>query len=253
MNPTDFDTFFKKATGFDPFPFQRTFAEASSLPQIVRAPTGLGKTAMAIICWLWRRFTADEKLRADTPRRLVYCLPMRVLVEQIRECALDWLDATGLLAGTVEREPPKNGRRGRVKAATYRWNDAMLDQVAVHALMGGEHARDWDIHPEANQILIGTQDMLLSRALNRGYAASRARWPIQFGLLHTDCLWVFDEIQLMGAGLATSAQLEAFRRKLPHQGAESLANGHRCRSVWMSATMQREWLGTVDLAPRIEG
>jgi hypothetical protein len=55
--------------------------------------------------------------------------------------------------------------------------------------------------------------MLLSRALNRGYGMSRYRWPMHFGLLNNDCLWVFDEIQLMGSGLATPAQLEAFRKK----------------------------------------
>jgi len=32
--------------------------------------------------------------------------------------------------------------------------------------------------------------MLLSRALNRGYASGRARWPVEFGLLNQDALWV---------------------------------------------------------------
>ncbi|MBI4230359.1 MAG: hypothetical protein HY608_05950 [Planctomycetes bacterium] len=41
--------------------------------------------------------------------------------------------------------------------------------------MGCEEAEEWDIYPEREAILVGTQDMLLSRALNRGYAASRAR------------------------------------------------------------------------------
>lgn len=31
--------------------------------------------------------------------------------------------------------------------------------------------------------------MLLSRALNRGYAAGRARWPMEFGLLNTQVLF----------------------------------------------------------------
>jgi CRISPR-associated endonuclease/helicase Cas3 len=82
--------------------------------------------------------------------------------------------------------------------------------------------------------------MLLSRALNRGYAASRPRWPMHFGLLNTDCLWVFDEVQLMGSGLATTSQLEAFRRRLGPKG------GRECYSIWMSATLQRDWLATID-------
>jgi CRISPR-associated endonuclease/helicase Cas3 len=112
--------------------------------------------------------------------------------------------------------------------------------------MGGEEADDWDIHPEREAIIIGTQDMLLSRALNRGYAASRSRWPMQFGLLHTDCLWVYDEIQLMGAGLATTAQLEAFRYLVGSK------DGHGSRSVWMSATMRPDWLKTVDFKNRVD-
>ena len=51
----------------------------------------------------------------------------------------------------------------------------------------------------------------MSAALMRGYGASRYRWPIDFALLHNDALWVFDEVQLAGAAITTSAQLEAFR------------------------------------------
>ncbi len=127
-----------------------------------------------------------------------------------------------------------------------RWISNLNRDVHVHILMGGEEEDDWDVHPEREAIIVGTQDMLLSRALNRGYAASRSRWPMQFGLLHTDCLWVFDEIQLMGAGLATTAQLEAFRYLLGNK------DGHGSRSVWMSATMQPDWLKTVDFKDRVD-
>ena len=248
MSTTTFDEFFKTATGGDaPFPFQRDFAQR--LPELVRVPTGLGKTAMVIAGWLWRRFGGDDQLRALTPRRLVYCLPMRVLVEQTRDSALDWLDSSGLLAGVVGRHAPQGGHRGKIKPETYIWSHNEVGRVGVHVLMGGDETDDWDIHPEREAIIVGTQDMLVSRALNRGYAASRSRWPIQFGLLNTDCLWIFDEIQLMGAALATSAQLEAFRRTLPREATGRTKHGHGCRSVWMSATMQRDWLGTVDFEP----
>ncbi len=67
-----FDAFFRNVTGYAPFPFQRRFAKAPSLPQLVCVPTGLGKTAMAVVGWLWRRFGGNEELRAATPRRLAY-------------------------------------------------------------------------------------------------------------------------------------------------------------------------------------
>lgn len=246
MNNKDaFVRWFRQATGNEPYPFQIRFACETALPELVDVPTGLGKTAMAVLGWLWRRRFDEENVRKATPRRLVYGLPMRVLVEQTVECALDWLDATDLLAGSVEREPPRNGKRGKIKPETYKL-DADGDRVCVHVLMGGEDEEDWDIYPEYDQIIVGTQDMLLSRALNRGYAATRSRWPMKFGLLHTDCLSVFDEVQLMGSGLATTTQLEAFRRLLPDKNSDEAKNGHGCRSVWMSATLQRDWLKTVD-------
>jgi CRISPR-associated endonuclease/helicase Cas3 len=108
--------------------------------------------------------------------------------------------------------------------------------------MGGEEndaaRREWDIHPERPAILIGTQDMLLSRALNRGYGMARARWPMHFGLLNNDALWILDETQLMGAGVRTSAQLEGLRAKLG-LAASSF-------TWWASATLDRRLLQTPD-------
>src|SRR6185312_11256795 len=103
---------------------------------------------------------------------------------------------------------------------------------------GGLSPSDWHLEPEADAVLIGTQDMLLSRALNRGYGSGRARWPMEHGLLNVDCLWVMDEIQLMDVGLATSAQLQAFANTDEHD--DKLPRPRR--TWWMSATLQRNWL-----------
>ena len=77
---------------------------------------------------------------------------------------------------------------------THQWLGSLelSDEVGLHVLMGGEDAGEWDIHPERNAVIVGTQDMLLSRGLNRGYGMSRYRWPMHFGLLNNDCLWVMD-------------------------------------------------------------
>ncbi|HQI29118.1 MAG TPA: DEAD/DEAH box helicase, partial [Sedimentisphaerales bacterium] len=105
-----FDDFFKKATGVreGPYPFQRKFAEDKKLYQLVNVPTGLGKTAMAVLGWLWRRREAPDEIKKTTPRRLVYCLPMRVLVEQTRDNAVLWLNNLGWLGGNAEFEE-RNG------------------------------------------------------------------------------------------------------------------------------------------------
>ena len=142
---------------------------------------------------------------------------MRVLVEQSFDVTEGWLEKLGL-----------------------------TEKVGLHKLMGGlpKPEKDkppktpWYLEPEKPAILIGTQDMLLSRALDRGYAESRFHWPIDFGLLNNDCLWVYDEPQLMASGVSTSAQLAGLRDQLGTTG--------KCPSVWMSATLEPTWLNTVD-------
>ena len=61
----------------------------------------------------------------------------------------------------------------------------------------------------------------------------------------SDVQWVFDEVQLMGAGRATSAQLEAFRRG-DLGSKDSTVPAYLTRSLWVSATLEPEWLATVD-------
>jgi CRISPR-associated endonuclease/helicase Cas3 len=159
-----------------------------------------------------------KRLEEDfrTPRRLVWCLPMRTLVEQTAKNIDVWLENVGRSGLDPNGRLPSKG----------------------HVLMGGDVDDAWIRHPEKPAILIGTQDILLSRALMRGYGVGRGRWPVDFALLHNDAMWVFDEVQLMAAGAPTSAQLEAFRRQI------GTITG--CRSLWMSATLERDWLETVD-------
>lgn len=211
-----FDQFFSTAFGKDvgPFAYQQALAERT-WPDALIAPTGLGKTAAVVLGWSWKLTTAES----PPPSRLIYCLPMRTLVDQTERNVREWLRRLG-------------------EADTH-WKSRLPDcETGVHVLMGGINEPAWFENPENPAILIGTQDMLLSRALMRGYAMSRFRWPVDFALLHNDAQWVFDEVQLMGAGLATSTQLEGFRRKL---GTEVSS-----RSLWISATLHPDWLETVD-------
>lgn len=208
-----------------PYPYQEKLAKASSWPELLNIPTGMGKTAAVTLAWVykrgWRAGGQHAEIDTDTPRRLIWCLPMRVLVEQTYKNIHSWLENLDILS------------------------DAGNGKVSVHFLMGGEpDQKTWAEHPEEDIILIGTQDLLLSRALMRGYGMSRYQWPVHFAQLHNDCLWAFDEVQLMGAGLTTSAQLEAFRRNF------SLAQSSR--SIWLSATLKRDWLETVDLAEQLD-
>ena len=202
-----FEEFFRRLTSFEPHEWQTRLAlDPVCKDRLIRIPTGFGKTAGVTITWLWNRVYQE---RNDWPRRLAICLPMRTLVEQTERAVQEWLNRAGL-----------NG------------------QARVHVLLGGLSPSDWHLNPEKNAVLIGTQDMLLSRALNRGYGSGRARWPMEYGLLNVDCLWVMDEIQLMDVGLASSGQLQGFACN--DQGDGKLPRPRR--TWWMSATLQRDWL-----------
>lgn len=192
-----------------PYAYQTALAE-SGLPDVLRAPTGSGKTLAAILPWLYRRIAhRDPAVRTETPHWLVVVLPQRTLVEQTVDAARSWVDALNV-------------------------------PVAVHVLMGGEERRDseWKAHPDTERIFVGTQDMVLSRLLMRGFAEFRGAWPMSFGLLHAGTQFVFDEVQLMGPGLPTSLQLQGLR--------EALGTAVPCRSMWMSATIDIAALSTVD-------
>ncbi|MDD5351116.1 MAG: CRISPR-associated endonuclease Cas3'' [Chthoniobacteraceae bacterium] len=240
--PLTFDAFFRTATSHAPYGYQCRLAcgpdakadQPETLrggtpcqSQLISIPTGLGKTAAVVLAWLWNRIVCGDE---SWPRRLVYCLPMRTLVEQTQAEVSKWIE-------NLRKNADKLGL-----GATAR---EQLDWLAAHSpviLMGGEELdearRDWDIHPERSAVLIGTQDMLLSRALNRGYGMARARWPMHFGLLNNDCLWVMDETQLMGVGVRTSAQLEGLRRKLGLAASSA--------TWWASATLDTRLLETPD-------
>lgn len=206
-----FDKFFRQGSGgYSPFPYQQRLAEMEKWPDLARIPTGLGKTLAVELSWIWRRrFHPNPAVRRATPHRLIYVLPMRTLVEQtthVAEKCLTRLDLRG--------------------------------SIGVHQLLGGDVNSDWALYPEREAIVVGTQDMLLSRALNRGYALSRFEWPRQYGLLNADALWVVDEVQLMGSALATTVQLDYFRHELGTIGPT--------HTLWMSATAEPEWLTTAD-------
>lgn len=215
---TTFESFFEIATKHSPYPYQTQIAK-DGLPELLCAETGAGKTDTVIVGWLWRRFCHEDlSVRLSTPRWLVICEPMRSLTEQVFNNANGWVNR--LIQSDV----------------------IGTDSIGVHMLMGGkDHRKEQEIlrrYPDRPAITVGTLEMLLSRALNRGYAMSRFIWPIDFGLFNNGAHWVFDEVQLMGAALQTSRQLEGFRNRFGTILPTS--------STWMSATVNPESMKTVD-------
>ena len=163
---TDYAGWFSQVTGLSAGPYdwqQRLAQDPACRSRLIHIPTGLGKTEGVLGAWLWH---AVEHQRPDWPRRLVWCLPMRVLVEQTAERARTMIDRWAGASGCDGASKPK-----------------------VHILMGGEETEPWYLDPERPAVLVGTQDMLLSRALNRGYA-SAGPWNLAYSTRTVSGSWM---------------------------------------------------------------
>jgi CRISPR-associated endonuclease/helicase Cas3 len=168
----NYKDFFKRLTDFYPYPWQERFSSwDGKAVAVVCAPTGAGKESGAIIPWLY-----SHAIGEPSTTRLIYVLPTRSLVDQVYENTQKVVKASAL-------------------------------PIKVYCLKGAklEHGFEQDLTQPA--ILIGTQDQLLSRALNRGFGVTWGQRPLHCAALTNDCRWVLDEIQLTGVAYKTLVQL----------------------------------------------
>jgi hypothetical protein len=112
-----------------------------------------------------------------------------------------------------------------VVAEVRGWLDrlGLADEVGVHVAMGiwaASHGLDWreDMHRPA--VVIGTAEVLVSKALNRAFGAWPTLWPIDFALVTNGAHWVIAEpercpavvaaLRDVGAAAARSGTAEPF-------------------------------------------
>lgn len=160
-----------------PFPWQEALLGRFIRGEPVDAldlPTGLGKTSVMAI-WLVAR-----ALGAPVPRRLVYVVDRRAVVDQ----ATDVAEKLRELVGTDPALGEALSLDGRgLPISTLR----------------GHHVdnKAWLEDPTLPAIVVGTVDMVGSRLLFEGYATSRKMRPYHAGLLGSDTLVVLDEAHLV--------------------------------------------------------
>lgn len=163
-----FEQIFHTLTGHAPLRWQcrlHGLLMAGTLPSALDLPTGLGKTSVMAV-WLAARI-----MGAELPRRLVYVVDRRTVVDQATA------EAERLARNAVGLLP--NG------------------ELAISTLRG-QHVdkRRWMEDPAAPAIIVGTIDMIGSRLLFQGYGVSPGLRPFQAGLLGADSLLVLDEAHL---------------------------------------------------------
>ena len=163
----------------------RRFVEGN-LPKAVDVPTGLGKTSVMAL-WLIARAYG-----ANVPRRLVYVVDRRAVVDQAtrfadrlrRNMPADLADRLDL----KDRNLPISTLRGR-----------FADN------------RDWLEDPSRPAIVVGTIDMIGSRLLFEGYGVSRGMRPYHAGFLGVDTLVLLDEAHLCPPFEALLRQIASHR------------------------------------------
>ena len=171
---------FKTLTGFSPLSWQsRLFSEyfeKGAIPAAVDIPTGLGKTAVMAL-WLIARASG-----APLPRRLVYVVDRRAVVDQATEFA-------DLLRKKLDSP----------EAVDLKKALALGDRSLPISTLRGQYVdnREWLEDPASTAIIVGTVDMIGSRFLFEGYGVSRKMRPYHAGLLGADTLVVLDEAHLV--------------------------------------------------------
>ncbi len=202
----DFCHAFAALTYHRPFPWQRRLYEeyfaCGTLPSAVDIPTGLGKTAIMAI-WLLARAAG-----ARLPRRLVYVVDRRAVVDQATEFA----------------ERLRKGLEEDERLAPVRRNLNLGARPLPISTLRGQHAdnRDWMADPAAPAIVVGTVDMVGSRLLFEGYGVSRRMRPFTAGLLGTDTLVMLDEAHLARPFERMLQAIENGQRRSPRNGESAL-------------------------------
>ncbi len=195
-----FAAFFRDIHGCEPFPWQRRLTaqvlNRRAWPKVIDLPTGTGKTSV-----LDTAVFAMAMQPEAAPRRIVFVIDRRIVVDQVCERA--------------------QRIRERIKAADTQVLKSIRDRLqtlsdgeplGVAALRGGIPIDGaWTHRPDQPWVLVSTVDQFGSRLLFRGYGVSSGMRPIHAGLAGNDCLVILDEVHLSVPFAQTLARASALR------------------------------------------
>ena len=196
----DFTAFFRDVHGCEPFPWQqrltRQVLDRRAWPKVIDLPTGTGKTAV-----LDTAVFAMAVQPEATPRRVVFVIDRRLVVDQVYERARHIRERI-----EVADTPVLEYVRARLRTLS----DG--EPLGVAALRGGIPIDgDWAHRPDQPWVLVSTVDQFGSRLLFRGYGVSPGMRPIHAGLAGNDCLVILDEVHLSVPFAQTLARISSLR------------------------------------------
>ena len=198
LTPADFVTFFRNVHDCEPFPWQQRLTTQvlgqGAWPKVIDLPTGVGKTAV-----LDTAVFALAARPAISPRRIVFVIDRRIVVDQVYERAQR-------IRSRIEagRTPVLKRVRERLRGLSGG------ESLGVAALRGGIPIdNEWTHRPDQPWVVVSTVDQFGSRLLFRGYGVSPGMRPIHAGLTGNDCLVILDEVHLSVPFAETLAQVAA--------------------------------------------
>ena len=192
----DFVAFFQDIHGCEPFPWQVRLTECvlrrRAWPKVIDLPTGSGKTAV-----LDTAVFAMAAQPATSPRRIVFVIDRRIVVDQVFERARRIRHRLQAAATPVLNRVHESLRES-----------GGGEPLAVAALRGGIPIDDaWAQLPDQPWVVVSTVDQFGSRLLFRGYGVTPRMRPIHAGLAGNDCLVFLDEVHLSAPFAETLARV----------------------------------------------
>lgn len=204
-------TFAALANVEEPYDWQtEAFLRLSNgrVPPECGVPTGLGKTSILQIWVLSLAWQALQGPGITIPRRLVYIVNRRTVVDQATTVA-EAIAESLAKPSTSEIKQIAAALSTLATASTGTNGDS---PIAVSTLRGQlADNEEWKQDPARPAIIIGTVDMVGSKLLFSGYGDGRWKRSFHAGLLGQDVLYVHDEAHLspaFGSLLVTIAELQ---------------------------------------------
>ena len=208
-----FDESFKLLTGLEgsetPFPWQRALFGDFVQKRFHKScdiPTGLGKTSIIAIWLLALAHHAQSGTMDGFPRRLVYVVNRRTVVDQ----------ATAEVERMREGLAKKQELQEVANALQSLGTRPTVAPLAISTLRGqfADNA-EWRNDPARPAVVIGTVDMIGSRLLFTGYGCGYKTRPLHAGFLGQDALVVHDEAHLEPAFQKLISAIESEQARCP--------------------------------------
>lgn len=203
----NFRRFFELLTGNPPFPWQQKLFEElidESVKEEFRKscdiPTGLGKTSVMAIWLLALAHHVQSSTLVGFPRRLVYVVNRRTVVDQATREAGRLREALSSNIGLKE------------VADLLRELCIQHDSIPLGiSTLRGQFAdnQEWRNDPARPAVIVGTVDMIGSRLLFAGYGCGFKSKPLHAGFLGQDVLLIHDEAHLETAFQQLLSAIEA--------------------------------------------